>query len=167
MPLIFGCTEEVLYDFEENLSREKTLINEFLNKNNIEVQTDKNGFLYKVLNEGVNEPLKEGDTVYYNYQMYLLDSTLIDSNIPSVLDANNSEGYNRVPVMQRIYKYSIKDEPYFFLDFALTQAKEQSALQIFVPSYLAYGSNGYVNVEKRIAPNSPILFQFEVVEISR
>lgn len=163
-----SCSEEeVLYDFETNLLREQLIINEFLNRNNIDVEIEDRGFIYRILRGGIGQPLKAKDTVFFNYQIYLVDSTLLDSNIPGLQNEAGFISDAEIPIRKALYPNTFASTNYDFIDFALSLSKENSVVQMFLPSYLAYGLNGRRFSNGTVPPNTPVLFQFEVVEVRR
>jgi FKBP-type peptidyl-prolyl cis-trans isomerase len=100
-----------------------------------------------------------GDTVLVNYTGKLLDNMVFDSSIESIARANNLFNANR------------KYEPYKFIvgrrmvipgfEFGVFNMEKGDKAIIIMPSLYGYGSNG----EGRIPPNSPLIFELELVDI--
>lgn len=167
MLLVFicSCTEEVIFDFEENLSRELEEINDFIARHNFPAEVHPTEIRYRVINEGIGEPIKVDDTVFFNYQIYLLDSTLMDTNLEEVRIANNLPQGNGVPVRDIIYSFSNFSRP-GFLNVAYTLGRERSEIHMLVPSHEAYGSGGRFFDENRVVPPyTPLLIEVEIVEV--
>lgn len=160
-----SCTEEVLFDFEENLARELEEINGFIARHNFQVQVDESDIRYQVSQEGVGNRIEIGDTVFFNFQIYLLDSTLIDTNIEEVRMANNLPPGNNMPIRDVVYDFSDMSKLGFF-NHVYKLGRQESKFHMLVPSYQAYGATGLtVDQTRTIPPNTPLLAEVEIVEV--
>ena len=164
--LTTACTEEVIFDFEENLQEELLVIDQFLNENQIPFQQLDNGIRYRFLAEGSGASIDLKDTVRSFYAVYLLDSTLIDSNIREVLDANGATNRGS-EVLTDVIETGLDDNwRYQFYNEAYKLSKEGTRLQLFIPSYLAFGTYtrtwGFVN---EVPGNTPVMFEVEVTDL--
>jgi FKBP-type peptidyl-prolyl cis-trans isomerase FklB len=103
------------------------------------------GLQYEVLNEGAGEIPTANDQVKCHYHGTLIDGTIFDSSVqrnqPAVFPVNG--------VIQGWVE-------------ALQLMSTGSKWRLFIPSQLAYGSNG---AGAAIGPNSTLIFDVELLEI--
>ncbi len=132
---------------EEIAQKNKTDGDAFLAKNKEKegVITLSSGLQYKVLESGSGASPTMHDEVTVNYRGSLIDGTVFDSTY----ERNQPADF---PVSRVIPGWSE----------ALKLMKIGDKWQIFIPSYLAYGDNGY---GPQIQPNSMLIFEMELVKI--
>jgi len=120
---------------------------EFLAKNATQegVKQTATGLQYKVLATGVGKTPKLTDVVRVHYHGTLIDGTVFDSSI------DRGEAM-KFPVNAVIPGWTE----------ALQMMREGDKWQLFVPSKLAYGER---KAGGKIAPNSTLLFEVELLEI--
>lgn len=153
--------QTVLKDYEDKRRAELTVINEaegkaFLatNKDQPDVKilpaTAPDGktydLQYKVLKDGTGISPTLADTVSVNYRGTYINGMEFDSS------------YDRGQPAQFLVGRVIRG-----LSAALTQMKVGSKWQLFIPSELAYGTNGYGSIE----PNSTLIFEVELLGVQR
>lgn len=120
----------------------------FLDENKHEegVKVLPSGLQYKVLEEGTGEVSpKMHDTVSVHYRGQLINGTVFDSTYERKQPAE-------FPVARVIPGWSE----------ALKQMKVGDKWKIFIPSYLAYGEQGY---GPQIEPNATLIFEMELIKI--
>ncbi|MGF1527874.1 MAG: FKBP-type peptidyl-prolyl cis-trans isomerase [Candidatus Competibacterales bacterium] len=110
-----------------------------------EVQTTESGLQYIVVAQGEGERPESTDTVRVHYRGTLLDGTEFDSSYARGQPAE-------FPVNQVIPGWTE----------ALQLMPVGSTYKLFIPSDLAYGPRG---VGDRIAPNSTLIFDVELLDI--
>lgn len=103
------------------------------------------GLQYKVITEGTGETPSPTDTVTVKYRGTFLNGTEFDSS-------EKHGGTAQFPVNHVIRGWTE----------ALTLMRVGSKWQVFIPSDLAYGPNGYGG---RIEPNMTLIFEVELVSI--
>jgi FKBP-type peptidyl-prolyl cis-trans isomerase FklB len=120
---------------------------EFLaaNKNKSGVITLPSGLQYKVITDGTGPIPKSNDTVSVNYVGTLIDGTEFDSSIKRGQPAS-------FPVTRVIKGWTE----------ALEMMKVGSKWELFIPSDLAYGTNGSGS---KIAPNATLIFNVDLLSI--
>lgn len=167
--LFCGCEEEVIFDFEENLSSELLQIDLFLQENDINVQTSARQLRYREVMPGAGAVAEDLDTVSYTFQIYLLDSTLINTNIEILQLSNLGVRFSDPGLANVVIGVSFGGGLPEFINFAIAQLPEGGVMDLFVPSYLAYGSKGgrWLFVDRKIPSNTPIIARIEIVEIKR
>jgi FKBP-type peptidyl-prolyl cis-trans isomerase len=101
---------------------------------------------YKVIKEGTGISPTPADTVTVNYRGTYIDGTEFDSSYDRGQPA-------QFPVGRVIRGLSV----------ALTHMKVGSKWQLFIPSELAYGTNGYGS----IGPNATLIFEVELIGVQR
>ncbi|MCM4154453.1 peptidylprolyl isomerase [Gramella sp. AN32] len=115
--------------------------------------------------KGEGEQPKIGQQVLINYAGYFEDGTLFDSNMIDVAKENNMYDHRREQGMgyQPISVAYGPDAPMIqgFRD-AIQQMKVGDKVVVFIPSELAYGTNGYGS----IPPNTNLIFRMELVDIA-
>ncbi len=119
---------------------------EFLakNKNKKGVKTTKTGLQYKVLTKGKGASPKEGASVTVNYKGSLLDGTVFDDSY--------KRGKPAVFIIDRVISGWTE---------ALKMMKVGSKWKVWIPTNLAYGSNGSRN---KIGPNETLIFEIELLK---
>ena len=121
----------------------------FLAKNKGEkgVKTTASGLQYKVITAGKGKQPKPEDTVTVNYRGTLVDGTEFDSSYKRNQPAT-------FPVKGVIPGWTE----------ALPLMKEGSKWMLYIPANLAYGER---NAGQLIGPNSTLIFEVELVSISK
>ncbi len=160
-----ACSEEVVFDFNEVLAEDLLEIDEFLSRNNINTQIHASEARYRIVDEGIGEAGVIGDTISYLYKVYLLDSSLLETNRVAYED--------RAAELNRYYADTIRNQLHdyrrvtpAFHALATLLVPEKGTVQVFLPSYLGYthyGQNGVVP----IPPNTPIMVEVESLELNR
>ncbi len=115
------------------------------NKNKEGVITTESGLQYTVIEEGAGESPKDEDQVVVHYHGTLIDSTVFDSSV----DRGEPVTF---AVNQVIPGWTE----------ALKLMKPGSKYKLFIPSELAYGERA---AGEKIAPNSVLIFDVELIEI--
>lgn len=163
--VLWSCTEVVIFDFEENLARELAILDGFIAENNIPVEVHESDIRYQVIREGVGDDIKEGDTVLYYYQIYLLDSTLIETNIEEVRNLNNLPSGTIVPSGEVVRDFR-PNSRFGFLNTTYQVGKQENKVHLFVPSYQAFGPRQRTfNFNRTVLPYTPLLIEIEIVEV--
>ena len=142
-------TEQTTPDYGQQIKDNKTIGREFMEQNakNDSVVQTQSGLQYMVLKEGTGAKPGATDTVTVHYTGKLLDGTVFDSSVE-------------------------RGEP---ATFALDQVipgwteglqlmSEGSKYRLFIPSELAYGSNGAGDL---ILPNSTLIFDVELIKVTK
>ncbi len=115
------------------------------NKKKPGVKTLPSGLQYKVLSEGSGKTPKATDTVVTHYRGTLIDGKEFDSSYkrgePATFAANRV-----IPAWTE----------------ALQLMKEGAKWQLFIPSQLAYGEQGY---GQDIGPNATLVFDVELIKV--
>jgi FKBP-type peptidyl-prolyl cis-trans isomerase len=118
----------------------------FLSTKKIKAEKMLEGIFYTVHTEGVGAIPRQGDFVKIRYTGKLLNGKVFDQSPvdePYVFQLGNGQvitGWNK----------------------AIQKLKIGTKTTLYVPAYLAYGSTGIGNV---IPPNSPLIYDIEVVEV--
>jgi len=132
---------------EQIAAKNKAEGEEFLedNKSQEGIVELSSGLQYKVLKEGNGKNPTMHDTVTVHYRGTLINGTVFDSTY-------ERDEPQEFPVSRVIPGWSE----------ALKLMKTGDKWEIFVPSYLAYGENGY---GPQIEPNSTLVFEMELLKI--
>ena len=143
---------QILEDFIGKLNQDKGAGNleeglKFLaeNKKKQGVIELPSGLQYKVLTEGEGEIPTDKDQVKCHYHGTLIDGTVFDSSV--------QRGQPAVFPVNGVIKGWVE---------ALQLMSSGSKWRLFIPSQLAYGSNGAGGA---IGPNSTLIFDVELLEI--
>lgn len=112
------------------------------NKLNEGVVETESGLQYTMINAGGEEKVAPEDTVLVNYKGTLIDGTVFDENDSTEFAAN------------RVIKGWTE---------GLALLGEGGSATLYIPSELAYGPRG----NQRIAPNSTLIFNVEVLKVKK
>lgn len=129
--------------------KDEKILEEYFAKNNVKPTKTTEGTFVEVIQPGGDLP-KEGQTLVVKYTGKLLDGTAFDSNIDSTF--RHTEPYN-VTIGQG---GSIKG-----FEDGLKQMGKGAKGNIYIPSVLAYGSQG----SGKIKPNSNLIFYVEILDL--
>ncbi len=129
------------------------MLQDYFAKNNLKPKKTESGLYYSVTTEGSGESIAPGSNVNMNYTGKLLNGTIFDSNV----DPNFKHVQPFVfPVgMGRVIKG---------WDEGVLLLKKGAKATFYIPSGLAYGAQG---AGPNIPPNSPLIFDVEVVNIEK
>jgi FKBP-type peptidyl-prolyl cis-trans isomerase FklB len=130
---------------EKNKAEGKKFLEENAKKSG--VKTTPSGLQYKIIKEGTGEKPKDADTVETNYRGTTIDGKEFDSS------AKHGSSFS-FPVNGVIKGWSE----------ALKMMPVGSKWELFVPSDLAYGDEGYGD---DIAPGSTLVFEVELLGIKK
>ncbi len=111
------------------------------------VITTASGLQYKIIKSGTGESPKATDSVKVNYEGRLIDGTIFDSSIQRGEPAT-------FPVNRVIPGWTE----------ALQLMKVGDKWQLFIPANLAYGEQ---SPTPTIPPNSPLIFEVELLDIAK
>lgn len=124
-------------------------LQEYFAKNNLNPQKTEEGTYYEIQKAG-GTPAKEGQIISVKYTGKLLDGTTFDSNVDSSF--NHTEPFELPLGAGRAIKG---------FDDGLRQFGKGTVGRLFIPSTLAYGSQG----QGKIKPNSNLIFEIEVLDV--
>jgi FKBP-type peptidyl-prolyl cis-trans isomerase FkpA len=130
--LLGGCLEEDIdYAAREKKEREK-----YLEENNITVEPTESGLYFIPLDTGYGDYAEMGDSVTINFEGYLLDGSLLTTNIEAVA------------VEYDLYNPYETYEPYTFvlgeghmidgIEEGLTYMREGASAKMIIPSALSF-----------------------------
>ena len=144
------------------LGKEKALLVQYLQENEINTESTEEGLFYSIIKEGKGEKVKPGQTVVINYSLNLLDGTFIDTSVKEVAEQNGTYNANREPY-----------EPFEFVvgegtvikgwDLGVSLLGKGGKATLYVPSTLGFGPNPRPGGD--IPPNATLKFELEVVDI--
>jgi len=151
--VVVACNPSKKYEEEE-----KSMIEDYVLKNNITVSPDANGIYYIETVPGTGDLIQEGDSVGVWYKGYFLSGKELDSN----LEADTP------------YRFRV-GTPYLIEGWSLTLVKMKlgSKAKVLMPSKVAYGPSGYSTWDiygyyVTIIPGyTPLIFEMEVAELVR
>ena len=125
---------------------ESNLINDYIEKNDLNVIMTGTGLRYQILNEGEGELIKKGDIVTLQYELGLLSGELLYS---SDNDGNKVFHVGRGGVESG-------------LEEAVLKLRKNSEAILILPSHLAHGLIGDGN---RIPPKAILVYSIKVIDI--
>ncbi len=131
------------------MAGEASLINKYLKSHNINVKPTADGLYYIQEVAGTGKQAVAGDKVKVHYTGYLLDGTKFDSSVDRGKPFEFTLGQHQVI-------------PGW--DEAIAMMKEGGKAKLVIPSNLAYGSRG---AGKIIPPNSPLVFDVELIKVEK
>ena len=144
-----STTEETTPDYGQQIKDNKTLGREFMEQNakNDSVNQTKSGLQYMILQEGNGAKPGPTDEVTVHYTGRLLDGTVFDSSVDRGEPAT-------FPLDQVIPGWTE----------GLQLMSEGSKYRLFIPSELAYGSQGSGD---KILPNATLIFDVELIKVNK
>lgn len=151
--LIFGlvilglstCSKDEVFDSEEQFIKDTTLIEQFLEQNNIVAQTHSSGLRYRITTQGTGENAKFGSSVEVKYTGFLLDGTEFDSNVG----------------LGDFFFVVDRGEVIRGWDIGFKLLNRGAAATLYIPSALAYGNTA----NRDIPANSVLIFDVRVLSI--
>lgn len=121
-------------------------LDDFLQKNQLTLQTSSEGLLYQISKNGSGRTPAKGDYVLVNYSAMLLDSTVFDQSElgnPLVFQVGNHE--------------VIKG-----LDHGVQLLKKGSQATLFMPPSLGYQQYG---VKGSVPPNAALIYEVDLLDV--
>lgn len=150
------------YDAEAQLALDLEAIDAYVATNSLTVEIDEDSEIrYIIEEEGNGTEVEVGDTVYVDYELYLLNGKFIDTSVEQTAKDNNGFDPNRT------YK------PFGFIigkgmvipgfDYATRLLTEEGKGTFLIPSVLAYQYFGSGN----IPPHASLRFKIKLNEIDK
>lgn len=147
---IFQLSAYLIAEPETQEEKDQNLIVNYALDEIIPLQRTNSGLFYRILDTGEGPSLQWGDYLTAHYKGYLLDGNVFDSsyrkNKPMKFYIGNMiDGWNE----------------------GLQLIKKGGRIQLFVPSKLGYKEQGVSDGKDSyiIPPNSPLVFEVEVLEV--
>lgn len=130
--LMGGCLEEdINLEAKEKKERDK-----FLEENNITVEPTESGLYFILLETGYGDYAEMGDSVTINFEGYLLDSSLLTTNIEAV--AVEYDAYNPYETYGP-YTFVLGTEHMIAgVEEGLTYMREGASAEMIIPSELSF-----------------------------
>jgi len=135
------------------LAIDAKIIEDFLAKGNIKTQKGEKGTYVEILNPGTGNLLDSTETAGVNYTGKSLEGEVFDSNTDSAFGHKDTL---KIAMGQRGGMIP------GFLD-GLHLLRNGAKARFYIPSSLAYGSNGRT---PKIKPNENLIFDIEVVSVA-
>ena len=126
--------------------KEENLLIDYAMDKNLDVTRTESGLYYLITKEGKGPNYIQGQPCRANYKGYTLDGKIFDSSFKR----NKPIGFN-VGGMIAGWNEAIK------------LMNTGSAATLLIPSRLAYGEKGFPGA---IAPNTPLVFEMEIVPLT-
>lgn len=170
--LIGACTsEEVIFNADQQFEAELLAIDDFLAGNDIIAERHPSGFSYIIDDEGSGESFDDYCRRSFKLTVHHLDSTYIFSNYEEV---ERDQGFDFVYI-DTFETYAcgqkVRTAALLSLDELI---KVGGKVRLFVPSALAFGTEGY-NIERgnsqgdrrivSIPANSTLLISAEIIKV--
>jgi FKBP-type peptidyl-prolyl cis-trans isomerase len=140
--------EKLSLENKTQLESDILIIDEYLQKNNLNAQTTTSGLRYIIHEAGTGRFPAQRDTVLFHYQGKLLDGTVI-------VDSKEKDLAPRSFVMGSKQILTGWEE-------GITLLKKGAKASLYLPSPLAYGARGLQNV---VDPNMILVIDIELIEI--
>ncbi len=142
----FSCSNEEtqFLSYEEQLSVDTEIINDYLNENGLTADSTAEGLRYVITQAGDGNFPATGNSVTVNYTGKFLNS--------NVFDSNTSGGFSFALGQGRVI-------PGWDIGIALLSKGAKATL--YIPSGLAYGTRG---AGGSIGPNEVLIFDVELVD---
>ncbi|GAB4332612.1 MAG: hypothetical protein OHK0038_08360 [Flammeovirgaceae bacterium] len=156
--------EDTSFDPIEQRKRDNTIIEEFLEENNLTAQKTVSGIYYIVEKQGTGAFPLYGDTITLHYTGMLIGSKVVkheENNIYGDIFATSV--YSTEPVVVTVGQvYNTPFNLPLGWDEAIKTTKKGQKVTFFFPSELGYGSSGIRSV---IPPYAVLVFDVEILDI--
>lgn len=129
---------------------DEQLLEDYFKQNNISAKKTKSGLYYRIITPGTGDDIKPGQTAVVNYTGKMMDGKPFDSNTDSAF--NHVEPLNVVVGQGNVIAG---------WDEGLQLLNKGAQAQFFIPSYLAYGTQG----SGAIGANSVLIFDIIILDI--
>ncbi len=133
---------------KEQFAKDKKLIQEYAMEHKLRAKRTSKGVSYVITKKGKGEDAKPGDVVTVEYEGYLLDDSLFDTN-------KNQSYKFKLGIGKVIEGW----------DDALTNFNKGAEGVLLIPSKLAYGPRSIREENINIPSNSILIFKVKMVEI--
>ena len=145
--------------FEEQLEKDLTLIQDYVEENNLDAIVHSSGLHLVRTKVGEGDSAINGQILTVDYVGRFLDGTVFDTSIDSVAEAEGvfDETKTYEPL---VFKLGARNVIAGW-DIAFRYFAEGSEGILLVPSYLAYGTSG----RGSIPPNTVLLFEVKLLSI--
>ncbi|HNZ68293.1 MAG: FKBP-type peptidyl-prolyl cis-trans isomerase [Bacteroidota bacterium] len=130
---LFSCGDDD--DYAKLREKELEKLAKYIRDNNITVTPTKTGLYYIETKQGSGDTVKVYDKVHVYYRTWLIDSTLIDSNIDSLGRCYEPLAFTVVPIGAS--GSGVVDG----LNEGVQYMQKGTVATLIIPSELAYGSN--------------------------
>ena len=150
--------------FAENMQQlqaaERDSIAAYVKNNNIKAEPDEDGLYIIVNKKGKGQKVEIGRDVAINYTGRLLDGKVFDTSIETVAKSNDIYEPQRqyAPLSYTVGRMSLIRG----WENGVINQPAGSKLTLIIPSSLGYGTQG---AGDRIPPNSPLIFDIEIVSV--
>lgn len=150
--------------FAENMQQlqaaERDTIAAYVEQNNIKATPDEEGLYIIVNKKGNGKNVEIGRDVAINYTGRLLNGKVFDSSIEKVAKDNDIYEPQRqyAPLSYTVGRMSLIRG----WEKGVINQPQGSKLTLIIPSWLGYGQQG---AGERIPPNSPLIFEIEIVSV--
>ena len=131
-----------------------------MKNNNIKAEPDEDGLYIIVNKKGKGQKVEIGRDVAINYTGRLLDGKVFDTSIETVAKSNDIYEPQRqyAPLSYTVGRMSLIRG----WENGVINQPAGSKLTLIIPSSLGYGTQG---AGDRIPPNSPLIFDIEIVSV--
>ena len=158
---LVSCESSDDYDPIAQLASDIALIEQYVMTEGLTVQIDDSGLRYIINQEGSGVFPQPGEIVRVNYELFLFDGSLIDTNIEQT--ARNYNVYNSqrnyTPLQFRIEGGGVIEG----FDIGTQLLSLEGDGTFLVPSVLAYRNTG--SPSGAVPPNTNLIFNIELAEI--
>ncbi|MBK3518975.1 FKBP-type peptidyl-prolyl cis-trans isomerase [Carboxylicivirga marina] len=140
LPLLASCMKD---DYVDYTIVDEEIISEYIENNNIVAERHASGLYYQIIDQGSGEPIGADDNVddkvTFSFKGYLTDGEVF----------TDSEGENITQYLSRLlYGFQI----------GLPNINREGEIHLYIPSGLAFGSNG----ANGVPANSVVIFEIKV-----
>ena len=145
-----GCLE-VDDPNKEQRDESNRILEDYIQKNNIQAEKSEHGYYYEVLNESsVGAETDPGDILGVYYNISLLNGKVIDSLQPSM-----GEPMPYRHLVNKIYPVG--------LDYAASKMSAGDKYRLYLPSYLSYGD---IEIDSLMPSYANVIAELEIVYVN-
>lgn len=143
----------------EQTERDKKLITQYLEKNNIKASSTSQGVFFLTEQDGEGDPITKDKMVKINFTYRLLDGPVLATNIETVAKENNL--YREGGLYEALEIAADTKELIPGVDEVLLSLKKAQKAKFFIPVGLIFG----LDTADRVPENSIFVFDMEIVDV--
>lgn len=143
----------------EQLRFETDLIEAYLINNNLEAQRTSEGVFYIISKQGEGDFIEKDSDVLANFTLRLLDGSVLSTTDEELAKA---KGLHDEANIYQPYPFRLKEASLEGWLIGMPKFKKGSEGTLLIPSRYAFGDKGAGGV---IPPNTPVIYDLEIIEI--
>ncbi|MBR1627456.1 MAG: FKBP-type peptidyl-prolyl cis-trans isomerase [Bacteroidales bacterium] len=158
---IISADELSGYEKEQQIKRQKEdeILTEYVLANYERAEKKESGLFYLLVKEGQGKKVEFGKRVHVFYAVTDTTGKLYDTNIKEIAQKHLANTDN---LIFKSFDFTLGDDALIAgWSEGVSYMREGGKAKLIIPSYLAYGENGF----GRIPPSTPLIFDISVAKV--